>query len=69
VYFRARRSGQEATARGVFVSAVNDIRGQQTGLSIGVINFARSLRGVQLGVINIVADGRSPRMLPIANWR
>lgn len=39
------------------------------GVSIALINYARSLRGLQLGALNIVSDGRSPRILPILNWR
>ena len=39
------------------------------GLSIALVNYARSLRGLQIGAINIVADGRAPRFLPIVNWR
>jgi hypothetical protein len=39
------------------------------GVSIALVNYARSLRGLQLGAINIVADGRSPRFLPLVNWR
>ena len=68
-FFRAKKSDGDARATGVFVAAVNAVQGEQRGLSIGVINFARSLKGVQLGVLNIVADGRAPRVLPLANWR
>jgi hypothetical protein len=68
-FFRAKRSDGDAKATGVFVATVNAVQGEQRGLSIGVVNFARSLKGVQLGVLNIVADGRSPRILPLANWR
>jgi hypothetical protein len=68
-YFRAHRQGGDGSAHGVFVSAMNDVRGELNGVAIGLINFARSLNGVQLGLINIVADGRSPRILPLVNWR
>jgi hypothetical protein len=39
------------------------------GISIALVNHARSLRGLQIGAINIVADGRNPRVLPLLNWR
>jgi hypothetical protein len=39
------------------------------GISIALVNHARSLRGLQIGAINIVADGRRPRVLPLLNWR
>jgi hypothetical protein len=68
-WFQAKRRGADASARGVFVSAFNDVRGAQRGVSIGVVNYARSLRGVQLGAVNIVNDGRGPKVLPIINWR
>ena len=47
------------------VHKANDFR----GLSLALVNYARSLRGLQIGAINIVADGRSPRLLPLVNWR
>jgi hypothetical protein len=56
-------------ARGLTVSSFNDIRGAHQGLAIGIVNYARSLRGVQIGVVNIVADGKGPKVLPIANAR
>lgn len=63
--FRVEKGG---SFRGGSVSTVNYIRGAQQGLSIGVVNYARSLRGVQFGLINIIADRRSHRVLPILNW-
>jgi hypothetical protein len=54
---------------GVSISSVNAVRGDQHGLSIGIVNYARSLRGAQLGVVNIVRDNPSGRkVLPIINW-
>ena len=48
--------------------AVNAVRGYQRGLSIGLVNYAESLFGVQLGLVNIVRDNPSPfRVLPIIN--
>lgn len=46
------------------------IKGTQRGLVIGLVNYTRSLdRGMQIGLINIIDDNRSHRVLPIANWR
>ncbi|HXD22804.1 MAG TPA: hypothetical protein VN613_05540 [Gemmatimonadaceae bacterium] len=53
---------------GFSASAVNYIRGSQTGLTIGLVNYTRTLNGIQLGIINIVSDSRSHPVLPIINW-
>jgi hypothetical protein len=55
--------------RGASVAAFNRFRGHQQGVAIGLVNYAWSLNGVQLGVINIVRDNpRGRRVLPIINW-
>jgi hypothetical protein len=65
---RFRRSGG-ALFHGVGVSAFNQVRGHQKGLTIGVVNYAWSLSGVQLGLINIVRDNPPGRkLLPVVNW-
>ena len=39
-------------------------------LTIGVINYAAQLDGVQIGVINVASSNRPGwRVLPVANWR
>jgi len=59
----------EARFEGLGISTFNQVLGQQNGLTIGVVNFARSLNGVQLGLINIVRDNPSGRkVLPVINW-
>ena len=59
----------EARFEGVGISSFNQVLGHQSGLTIGVVNFARSLSGVQLGLINIVRDNPSGRkVLPVINW-
>ena len=63
--FRIERGG---SFRGGSVSAVNYIRGSQTGLTIGIVNYARSVNGTQIGVINIIADQRSHPVMPLVNW-
>jgi hypothetical protein len=54
---------------GVGASAFNQVLGHQKGLTIGLVNYAWSLSGVQIGLLNIVRDnppGR--RVLPVVNW-
>lgn len=57
-YFRITDGGQ---LRGVSVSAFNQLKGTQQGLTIGLFNYARALNGVQLGVLNYA--GNNPRWL------
>lgn len=65
-YFRIERDG---SMRGVSVSAFNRLSGVQHGLTIGVLNIAEHLRGVQVGLINIARNNpRGRRVLPIVNW-
>jgi hypothetical protein len=65
---RFRRSGG-ALFQGVGVSAFNQIKGRQNGLTIGLLNYAWSLSGVQLGLLNIVRDNPPGRkVLPLLNW-
>lgn len=46
---------------GASVSAFNHIRGDQRGLTVGVLNIARRLHGVQIGLVNYA--GNNPRFL------
>lgn len=64
-YFRIEENGR---LRGVSVSAYNDIRGEQRGLSIGLINIAEELHGLQLGLINIARNKDRFPVLPLANY-
>jgi len=49
-------------------SPFNYIRGSQTGLSIGIVNYAFHVNGLQLGLINIVRDNpRYLKVLPVFN--
>lgn len=65
ILFRTESDGELV---GASLSAVNAVRGYQRGLSIGLVNYAESLFGVQLGLVNIVRDNPSPfRVLPIIN--
>jgi hypothetical protein len=50
------------------VGAYNRVRGRQTGLTIGIVNYARELHGFQLGLINIAGNNRGlAKILPIVN--
>lgn len=64
-YFRIERGGRFS---GASVSAFNHIRGTQRGLTIGVFNYTRLLRGVQIGVLNYAGNNPWPfRILPGLN--
>jgi len=66
VFFRIEDDGE---LHGAALSAYNRIRGTQRGVTIGIVNYARRLDGVQFGLVNIVRenpDGR--RVLPLVNW-
>jgi hypothetical protein len=39
-----------------------------TGLSVGIVNYAHSVKGVQIGVVNIVRDNPAGlKVLPVFN--
>lgn len=65
LYFRIATGGR---MKGVNLSSYNDVRGTQQGLAIALFNYARTLDGVQVGLINY-AGNKSPgtRLLPIVN--
>lgn len=49
-------------------SPFNYIRGSQVGLSIGIVNYAFRVNGIQLGLINIVRDNpKYLKVLPVFN--
>jgi len=59
---------ETASFKGMAVSAVNLIHGNQTGISIGLVNYASQLKGVQLGLINIADNNKNIfRILPLVN--
>jgi len=65
-YFRVKDA--DAVMKGISVSAFNHIKGYQKGLAIGIINLAGEAKGVQLGVLNHIADNpRGLRWLPVFN--
>jgi len=59
---------EDGTFRGLAISGFNHIQGTQRGLAIGIVNYAYRLKGVQIGLINIVRDNPAGRrVLPIIN--
>lgn len=63
------RSLENAEVRGLTASGVNIVYGHQRGLAIGLVNYAESMNGLQLGGINIIRDNPTGRrVLPILNW-
>lgn len=54
--------------RGFSASAFNQIKGTQSGVAMGIVNYARRLNGVQIGVINYVRDNpKFLKVLPVLN--
>ncbi|MCP4457829.1 MAG: hypothetical protein GY816_07370 [Cytophagales bacterium] len=45
------------------LSTVNIANGETQGLQLGVVNYAKNLKGVSLGVVNVI--GESEKALPI----
>jgi len=54
---------------GFSASVVNNYTEYQHGFTIGIVNIAEDLSGLQLGIINIARNNEGWRkILPIANW-
>ena len=55
--------------QGLAVSAFNHIKGEQVGLSLGILNYAYRLHGVQIGLINYVKENPVLfRYMPLINF-
>jgi hypothetical protein len=53
---------------GVAIGYANTFERRQRGLSIGLVNYAVELEGVQLGLLNIAENNRGIfRVLPLVN--
>ncbi len=74
LYFKieSERDGPMGRMTGVSVSSFNHIKGEQFGLSVGLLNYAWELHGWQVGVLNY-ARSNPPglQLLPLFNkrWR
>ena len=70
LYFKieSEESGEFGRVRGVTISAFNHVKGEQFGLSIGLLNYAWELHGLQVGLLNYAGNNRKGlRLLPIFN--
>jgi hypothetical protein len=65
-YFKVENDGR---FDGGALAAINNVRGAQHGLTLGLINYARELHGAQIGLINISDNGGSRRVLPLLSIR
>lgn len=64
------REEKEGTIKGVSISAFNQIRGEQRGITLGVVNYTKKIHGIQFGLINIVKENpKGLRVLPILNFK
>src|SRR5690606_23811751 len=53
---------------GLAIAGYNEVRGVQTGITIGIFNTAEVLNGIQIGLLNHAANNPPPfRWLPILN--
>ncbi len=57
----------EGSFSGLSVSAVNRNRGRQRGVSIGIVNYAHQLNGVQIGLLNWAGNNSVFKLLPLVN--
>jgi hypothetical protein len=64
------REDKEGSFKGVGISAFNQVKGDQKGVTIGAVNYTHTIKGIQIGIINIVKDNpKGLRVLPIFNTR
>ena len=62
------RVKENGSYNGLSASAFNYIKGRQTGLSVGILNYSWNLNGVQLGILNYVRDNpKYLKILPLIN--
>jgi hypothetical protein len=65
-YFRIEDDGE---LRGASASAYNRVLGRQRGFTLGLVNYARELDGIQIGLINISDNGGHRRIIPLVSVR
>jgi hypothetical protein len=59
---------QEGTFNGFSISAFNQVKGDQKGIMLGAVNYTHTIKGIQIGIINIVKENpKGLRVLPIFN--
>ena len=65
LYFKIENDGR---VKGITVSAINHVKGDQFGLSLGLFNYAWDVHGWQIGVLNYAGNNRKGlRLLPLFN--
>ena len=64
-YFSVDHGGK---MRGLSVSSYNRIQGEQKGVTIGILNYARKLSGYQIGLINVASNKDRFRIMPFINF-
>ena len=65
LYFKIEKDGR---VKGITTSAFNHIKGEQFGLSIGLLNYAWEVHGWQIGVLNYAGNNKKGlRLLPLFN--
>lgn len=65
-YFKVEKEGR---FDGGAVASFNNVRGRQHGLTLGLVNYARELHGVQIGLINVSDNDGKRRVLPLLSLR
>ncbi len=64
------RENEEGSFKGIGISAFNQIKGSLNGVTIGAVNYTHTIKGIQIGIINIVKENpKGLRVLPIFNMR
>jgi len=51
------------------IATINNVRGAQYGLTIGLFNYARELHGAQIGLINVSENDGNRRVIPFLSIR
>jgi len=65
-YFKVDERGR---FDGGALAGVNNVSGEQHGLTIGLFNYARTLHGAQVGLINVSDNDGRRRVLPLLSVR
>jgi hypothetical protein len=64
------REDKEGSFKGFSFSAFNQVKGHQKGVTLGGVNYTHTIKGIQIGIINIVKENpKGLRVLPIFNTR
>jgi len=60
---------EDGTFKGGALSAFNFIKGEQRGVTLGIVNYAYRLHGIQIGLINYVRDNPFLlKIMPLINF-